>query len=57
MTEFLDSDEIDVGSINVVTDDVVEVYFKKTVEDDLPAGVCEYFRGLFHHLVGAITSL
>lgn len=31
----LDSNKIDVRSINVVTDNVVEVYFKKTEEDDL----------------------
>ena len=43
----LDSDEIDVGSINVVTDDVVEVYFKKTDEDDLPAVYMNIFVACF----------
>ena len=36
LTEFLgDSGEIDVCSIDVVTDDTVEVYYKKTSKDDL----------------------
>lgn len=38
LTEFLgDTGEIDVCSIDVVTDDTVEVYYKKTSKDDLSA--------------------
>lgn len=43
----LDSDKIDVRSINVVTDNVVEVYFKTTDEDDLPTVYMNIFLACF----------
>ena len=42
---------MDARSICVVTDDLVEVYYKKAVEDDL------LFFGLFHHLLSQFTAL
>ena len=54
LTEFLgDSGEIDVCSIDVVTDDTVEVYYKKTRRSI--CNRCQYFLDLFHRLLGPFT--
>ena len=52
LTEFLDSGEIDDCSIDVVTDETVEVYYKKTSKLKtiyLPSK--SIFHGLFYHLL------
>lgn len=48
LTEFPgDSGEIDVCSIDVVTNDTVEVYYKKTSKDDLSAIYVNIFLACF----------
>lgn len=48
LTEFLgDSGEIDVCSIDVITNGTVEVYYKKTSKDDLSAIYVNIFLACF----------